>query len=59
MTVIGTVDEINDVIEYFNPNFPRQNLENIKSNQCFYVLNSVGVNVIIDEGDASHEHCVQ
>ena len=37
------------MIEYFNPTFPRQNLENIKTNQCFYVLNSVGVKVLIDD----------
>ena len=47
MTVIGTIQEINDVLDFFNPRFPKQNLETIKTNQCFYVLNSVGVEVII------------
>ncbi len=53
MTVIGTIQEINDVLDFFNPRFPKQNLETIKTNQCFYVLNSVGVEVIIQ----SEEDC--
>jgi malic enzyme len=47
MTVIATIDEINNVLQYFNPNFPKQNLEIIRTNECFYSLNSVGVEVVI------------
>ena len=60
MTVIGTIQEINDVLEFFNPRYPKQNLETIKTNECFYVLNQVGVNVIIQEkGEYDNERYVQ
>lgn len=49
MTVIGTVEEINQVLECINPAYPRQNLENIKSNHCVYVLNQTVVEIILHE----------
>lgn len=47
MTVLGTVDEINEVIQYFRPGYPRQNLESLEANQCFYILNEVPVEIVI------------
>lgn len=49
MTVIATVEEINRVLECINPKFPKQNLENIKSNHCCYVLNQTLVEIILHE----------
>lgn len=49
MTVIATVEEINRVLECINPAYPRQNLENIKSNHCVYVLNQTVVEIILHE----------
>lgn len=49
MIVIGTVEEINRVLECINPAYPRQNLENIKSNHCVYVLNQTVVEIILHE----------
>ena len=49
MTVIGTVDEINAVLRHFNPKYPMQRMEIIKTNECFYSLNGVGVKVILVE----------
>lgn len=47
MQVVGTLDELNRVIEYFNPKYPKQNLSTLKSNECFYILNQVPVNIIL------------
>ena len=47
MTVITTINELNKVLKYFDPDFPRQNLETIESNDCFYVLNETPVEVVI------------
>ena len=47
MQVIGTLDELNRVLEYLNPRYPKQNLDTLKSNECFYILNQVPVNIII------------
>ncbi len=47
MTVIGSIDEINEVLQFLRPGFPRQNLESIKSNNCFYVFNEVPVEIVI------------
>lgn len=49
MTIIGTVDEINRVLECINPRYPKQNLKTIKSNECFYVMNEVPVEIILQE----------
>lgn len=49
MTIIASVDEINRVLECINPAYPRQNLENIKSNHCVYVLNQTVVEIILHE----------
>lgn len=50
MTVIGTVAEINAVLWHFNPNYPMQSIQNIESNDCFYVLNGVPVEILIRRG---------
>lgn len=50
MTVLGSVDEINNVLRHFNPNYPKQSLQNIESNDCFYVLNGVPVEILIRRG---------
>ena len=47
MTVIGTVEEINNVIQCINPGFPRQNLESIGSGECRYVMNGTEVVIFI------------
>ena len=49
MTVITTIEELNSVIQHFSPKYPRQNLESIESNECFYVLNSVPVKIILQK----------
>lgn len=49
MTIIGSVEEINRVLECINPRYPMQNLKTIKSNGCFYVLNEVPVEIILQE----------
>lgn len=49
MTIIASVEEINRVLECINPAYPRQNLENIKSNHCVYVLNQTVVEIILHE----------
>lgn len=46
MTVIGTVEEINNVLQCINPEFPEQHLENIESGECCYVMNGVTVTII-------------
>lgn len=55
MTVIGTVKEINRVLECINPAYPRQNLENIKTNHCCYVLNQTLVEIILHEDRPAKE----
>ena len=54
MTVIGAVEEINNVIQGINPNFPRQNLESIHTDECCYILNgtTVKINIVREEHDA-------
>ena len=57
MTVITTINELNKVLKYFDPDFPRQNLETIESNDCFYVLNETPVEVVIrkeNNNDKAH-----
>lgn len=49
MTVIASVEEINRVLECINPKYPKQNLENIKSNHCVYVMNQTVVEIILHE----------
>ena len=51
MTVIGSVGEINTVVQGINPDFPRQNLEAIESGECFYSVNGVTVCVILREAE--------
>ena len=51
MTVIGTVDEINAVLRHFNPKYPMQRMEIMKTNECFYSLSGVGVKVILVEDE--------
>ncbi len=53
MTVTGTSEEINNVIQGISPGFPRQNLESIGSGECYYYLN--GVDVKIELEDISNE----
>ena len=47
LIVIGTVDQINAVLQHFNPKFPKQNLDSLEKNDCYYILNGVAVEVII------------
>lgn len=47
MTVKGTIEEINDVLQYFRPGFPNQNLAALMTNECFYILNGVPVKIIL------------
>lgn len=52
MTVKGTIEEINDVLQYFRPGFPNQNLAALMTNECFYILNGVPVKIILtSKGD--------
>lgn len=54
MTIIGTVEETNRVLECINPKFPRQNLESIQTDECCYILNgtTVMIKIVRDEHDA-------
>ena len=54
MFVQGTIEEINDVIQYFKPGFPIQNLESLNRNECFYVLNQVPVKIILEKERKKH-----
>ena len=47
MHVLGTVQEINDVLKGINPNFPEQHLETLESDQAYYVVNRIPVWVTI------------
>lgn len=47
LIVIGTVEQINAVLQCINPNYPYQDLNNLEKNDCYYVMNGVGVEVII------------
>lgn len=47
MIVIGTVDQINKVLQCINPNFPFQGLDILEKNDCYYVMNGVGVEIIL------------
>ena len=49
MKIIASVEEINRVLECINPRYPKQNLKTIKSNECFYVLSEVPVEIILQE----------
>lgn len=49
MTILASVEEINRVLECINPRYPKQNLNTIKSNECFYFLNEVPVKIILQE----------
>ena len=42
MFIFASPNEINDVVEYFRPGFPKQHLESIEK-ECFYVFNEVPV----------------
>ena len=44
MVVVGTVDEINTVMQTINPHYPRQNLENAGP-ECIYYFGGVAVKV--------------
>ena len=55
MIVLGSIDEINDTIQYFKPGFPRQNLETLKANECFYILNGVPVKIILPQEEHNNE----
>lgn len=44
MTVIGTREEINDVLQGINPQYPKQNLDGIEW-ECCYSIN--GVNILL------------
>lgn len=54
MTVIASVEEINNVIQGINPSFPRQNLESIQTDECCYIINgtTVMIKIVRDEHDA-------
>lgn len=54
MTVTGTAEEINNVIQGINPNFPRQNMESIQTDECCYIINgtTVKINIVREEHDA-------
>lgn len=54
VTVIGTAEEINNVIQGISPGFPRQNLESIQTDECCYIINGTTVKIVIvrDEHDA-------
>ena len=47
MTVIGTANEINAVLQCISPGFPRQNLESIGSGECRYIMNGTEVVIFI------------
>lgn len=47
LIIIGTVDQINEVLKSINPDYPRQNLENLEKNSCFYTINGVGIEIIL------------
>ena len=47
LIVIGTVDQINRVLKSINPDYPRQNLENLEKNSCFYTIGGVGIEIIL------------
>lgn len=47
MIVIGTVEQINTVLQCINPSYPYQDLNILEKNDCYYVMNGVGVEVII------------
>lgn len=49
MMVIGTVEQINKVLQCINPNYPEQHLKNFQKNGCFYTMNGVGVEVVIND----------
>lgn len=54
MIVYGTPDEINKVLKDINPDFPRQNLESIQTDECCYIINgtTVKINIVREEHDA-------
>ena len=54
MTVIGTAEEINNVIQCISPGFPRQNLESIQTDECCYIINgtTVMIKIVRDDHDA-------
>lgn len=47
LLVIGSVEAINRVLKSINPNYPRQNLENLEKNDCYYVMNGVNIEIIV------------
>lgn len=49
MTVIGSSEEINRVLQSVNPGFPRQNLESIGSGECYYYLNGIDVKIELED----------
>ena len=51
LTVIGTPDEINTVMQTSNPNYPRQNLENAGT-ECSYVIGGVNVTLHVRDMEA-------
>lgn len=49
MIVHATVEELNNVIQHFNPKYPKQNLQTLEANECFYILNSVPVKIVLTD----------
>ena len=47
LIVIGTVDQINAVLQCINPGYPNQDLSSIETAHCFYVMNGVEVEVFL------------
>ena len=47
LIVIGSVEAINEVLQCINPNYPRQNLDNLEKNDCYYCMNGVSVEVVL------------
>lgn len=54
MTMTGTSEEINNVLQGISPGFPRQNLESIQTDECCYIINgtTVKINIVRDDHDA-------
>lgn len=47
VVIIGTIEGINNVLQCINPGYPRQNLENLEKNDCFYVMNGTPLEIVI------------
>jgi len=55
MIVLCTEKELNTVIQHINPNYPKQNLKTIETNEyvmfcdCVYFLSGVKVEIMLRE----------